>query len=56
MADEEGYVSLDEFISTHFLTKDYSLNGDCFARRSDWECVDDEDELIKFLMSADMPK
>ena len=48
MADEEGYVSLDEFISTHFLTKDYSLNGDCFARRSDWECVDDEDELIKF--------
>lgn len=48
MADEDGFVCLDEFIRTHYLMKDYSLSGDCFTRRSDWESIDDEDELIEF--------
>lgn len=48
MADDEGYVSLDEFIRTHNLMKDVSLKGDCFSHRSDWESVDDEDELVEF--------
>lgn len=48
MADEDGFVCLDEFIRTHHLMKDYSLSGDCFTRRSDWESVDNEDELVEF--------
>lgn len=48
MADEDGYVSLDKFVCTHNLMKDYSLSGDCFTRRSDWESVDNEDELVEF--------
>lgn len=48
MADEEGFVCLDEFIRTHYLMKEYSLSGDCFTRRSDWESVDNEDELVEF--------
>lgn len=48
MADEDGFVCLDEFIRTHHLMKDYSLSGDCFTRRSEWESVDNEDELVEF--------
>lgn len=48
MADEDGFVSLDDFIGQHHVMSGYSLKGDCFCRKSDWESIDNLLELEEF--------